>query len=430
MTGTVKTAAVWVWPPGELDAVLAGSFSWRDPDGPGEFSYADDYLARFPDLPLDPIAIPARKGPHKATRQRGIFGVLRDSGPDSWGTQLLLRQLGKSEIDPFDLLALGGSGGSGNIVVGDLTPERSTTHWSPARLEKTALSWALEKERKGPEFDDFLLVAAPTPTLGGTKPKLEIEVDDALWIVKFPDRGDPKDLAAIEATALSLAERCGIETPPHRVLTLGKGARTLQGLMIRRFDRTRIDGGYARLGFASAFTVMGLDTGTEAAELCSYFRFAHETRRWVARAGNKEFADQQTREIWRRVAFNGFVNNKDDHPRNHALIREGNQWRLSPLFDVIPFAHDTARRGLIMPFHRKVPDGNLMTVERLVASARLYGWTEEAARQELARMAAIVAGGWKPLLKQHGATTETIDRRASAFSLAAEIVTAAATRPP
>ena len=36
------------------------------------------------------------------------------------------------------------------------------------------------------------------------------------------------------------------------------------------------------------------------------------------------------------MSFNAAVSNLDDHPRNHAVLASGRQWRLSPAFDLTP----------------------------------------------------------------------------------------------
>jgi serine/threonine protein kinase HipA of HipAB toxin-antitoxin module len=60
---------------------------------------------------------------------------------------------------------------------------------------------------------------------------------------------------------------------------------------------------------------------------------ADSLRRW----SDKPQAD--CAELFRRMVFNAAVTNNDDHPRNHALLRRQNGWRLSPAYDLVP-AHD------------------------------------------------------------------------------------------
>ncbi|MEB0161060.1 HipA domain-containing protein, partial [Pseudomonas sp. AH2 (2023)] len=46
--------------------------------------------------------------------------------------------------------------------------------------------------------------------------------------------------------------------------------------------------------------------------------------------------DKDLAQLCRRIAFGALVRNTDDHMRNHAFIRTGDGWRLSPAFDVNP----------------------------------------------------------------------------------------------
>ncbi len=53
-------------------------------------------------------------------------------------------------------------------------------------------------------------------------------------------------------------------------------------------------------------------------------------RRW----SDKPEAD--CAELLRRMVFNAAVTDDADHPRNHALLRRHQGWRLSPAYDLVP----------------------------------------------------------------------------------------------
>ena len=46
--------------------------------------------------------------------------------------------------------------------------------------------------------------------------------------------------------------------------------------------------------------------------------------------------DADLKELFKRMCYNALSGNTDDHPRNHAVIWTTGQWRLSPMFDVVP----------------------------------------------------------------------------------------------
>ena len=416
-----ETAPVYVWLPQKATPIEAGVFTWEAPSGPGVFAYHSAAIRDFRSRPLDPMRLLANGREQKQVRQNGVFGVFRDSAPDGWGERQLKRRYKLDAIDPFQRLTLGSTNGAGCIAVGELSSERAANPtWTLPAFQQAAAEWASGRlTLSDPSFQEFLLVAAPPITTGGMKPKVEVEHEGALWIMKFPDPGDPRDFPSIEGAALSLAEMCGIETPSHFVVNAGHGERTIRGLMIKRFDRIRIDSGYARRGFASAHTVMDLDHGLEESDLRSYINFAHEAARWCARGTDKEAGIRTRREVWRRVVFNALISNIDDHSRNHGLVCDDGIWRLSPIFDVVPVAPG-ARRYLTLPF-AKGAEGNIVSRERLIACCGIYKWETAEANDELRRMAAIVSSNWRRVMLGHGATEETLERRAAAFDVATEI---------
>lgn len=420
-----ETVPVWMWLPGSTTPVEAGVFTWTAPKGPGRFKYSDEYRAQKAALAIDPIQMTmASPNGVVAVKQKGMFGALRDAGPDAWGEGLLKKRLKLAELTPLQLLTHAGINGSGRVATGELYASREQKILTLQRALEAADAWSRSEapQNEDPDFDEFLVAIAPTPTLGGAKPKIEVVLDEEQWIAKFPDKGDSSESSVAEAAALSLARMCGIETPDHRVVTFGSGERRKIALLTRRFDRRKCEGGFERYGYASAMTVMHLDTAIDPAPQCSYFAFAHQARLWATRgAGDKQHGDQQAREIWRRIVFTGLIGNRDDHPRNHALIEEKGLWRLSPIFDVVPVEYEPRQRATVMPFLPKVEDGNLISHERLIEASPHFKWNREAAEVELSRMAKIVASGWEAQFQKHGASQALVKARSGAFQFAHEI---------
>ena len=101
-------------------------------------------------------------------------------------------------------------------------------------------------------------------------------------------------------------------------------------LLVRRFDRERLDTGYRRHRMVSALTLLRTGDSPVDRRDWSYLLLADEIRR--------ASADPHTdlRELLGRMCFNATVSNLDDHPRNHAVIAGDRGWRLSPAFDLTP----------------------------------------------------------------------------------------------
>jgi serine/threonine-protein kinase HipA len=76
-------------------------------------------------------------------------------------------------------------------------------------------------------------------------------------------------------------------------------------------------------------------------------------------------------ELYRRMVFNIFCSNTDDHMRNHGFVyAENGQWKLSPLYDVVPFPQSTNSWSLALHVSNK---GRMATIENALAAAPAFG---------------------------------------------------------
>ena len=62
----------------------------------------------------------------------------------------------------------------------------------------------------------------------------------------------------------------------------------------------------------------------------SYSDFAQELLKYATRPHDDR------KELFARMVFNVACGNRDDHLKNHALLRTKEGWRLSPAFDIVP----------------------------------------------------------------------------------------------
>lgn len=392
-----KSTPVLVFRPGETKAARAGIFSWSPETRVGEFIYDGGYLADKRAISLDAMSLRFRRSAIKEARQDGIFGVFRDAGPDAWGRDQLYYSHG--DLDEFDYLLKGPADGVGNVVFGE----------APKELKAFSLA-ALDDVARGfpPEDNQIANAIHPTTSMGGAKPKLLVETDGAFWIAKFPEKGDPvRFLAANEHVMLEMAKDCGIEAAESRLHTLPDGR---QIILVRRFDLAKSGSDVTRRGFASAYTILGLGNPREDAKKKSYLRFADESQRWTGHQYNEA--------IWQRIVYNAMVGNVDDHPRNHALIRDAEGWRLSPAFDIVA----SVRReqvALAMRFHN---DGAVATPNTLLDSAILLGIPPDSAIASMMKMAAIIQETWRARFERIEAEVENIGVLESAFKIARQVL--------
>ena len=79
---------VYVTLPGTSTFVTAGRFV-LEPDRSGvpigRFVYGRNYLANADAVPIDPIDLKLADTTYRTTALKGMFGALRDAGPDHWG---------------------------------------------------------------------------------------------------------------------------------------------------------------------------------------------------------------------------------------------------------------------------------------------------------------------------------------------------------
>ncbi len=80
----------------------------------------------------------------------------------------------------------------------------------------------------------------------------------------------------------------------------------------------------------------------------SYLDLADQMRRWITNPTD------DLNQLFKRIAFNGLVSNTDDHPRNHGFVHNGNSYRLSPVYDLVPTPETGTTRYLAMHLAIKV----------------------------------------------------------------------------
>jgi len=268
--------------------------------------------------------------------------------------------------------------------------------------ELEAVAWQLSNRR----IDDLgalrkwlTVLVAPGASLGGARPKANFtETDGSLWIGKFPARDDDRDVGAWEYVAHTLARVAGIDVPPARLIRLNNDFHTF---CVQRFDRVQ---GVRRF-YASALTLLR----KEHSEGTSYLELAQLLRA----QGDAAYADADLAQLFRRVAFNVAIGNRDDHLRNHGFVLGETGWRLAPAFDVNPNI-DKAEHVLNLDDADNRPD-----LETVLDTAAFYGLDDDQARQIVEDVAAAV-DGWQDTARRAGIAGADINLAAGAFSAHAE----------
>jgi len=377
------------------------------------FRYTQEWLnnprafALDPDLSLD-------ESPFFPKPELGNFGIFLDSSPDRWGQTLMKRRealQAKDEKRPprtlyaWDFL----------IGVQDMTRQGALRFRKPdsetflgdeplaappvtSLRELEAVAWQLSHRR----LDDLdalrqwlAVLVAPGASLGGARPKANFtQADGTLWIGKFPARDDDRDVGAWEYVVHQLAQRAGVDVPPAKLVKLNNEFHTF---CVQRFDRA----GTARRFYASAMTLLRKTNseGTSYLELAQFIRSQ----------GDAEYADADLVQLFRRVAFNVAVGNRDDHLRNHGFILGKTGWRLAPAFDVNPNI-DKGEHVLNIDDMDNRPD-----LEAVLNTAVFYGLDDSKARQVVQEVVTAV-DGWRGMAKNLHIARADIELMAGAFS--------------
>lgn len=334
---TSKSSAecfVYITLPHAEGATLAGRFVLEETSHGepfGRFVYGRSYLRNPDAVEIDPVELKLSDITYETTRLNGVFGALRDAGPDFWGRRIIEKHSGTTQLGELDYLLHSPDDRAGALGFGlsQKPPAPKRDFNQMIKLEKLQqLADALIKDELPPtpdasQVEDLLLLGT---SMGGARPKAVIEDQHALWVAKFSRPDDRWNCPRVEHAMLRLARECGIEVAESRIETVA--GRDV--LLIRRFDRQKAARGYTRARMISGLTVLRADESSQTRTRWSYVVLAEELRRIVSKPKD------DARELFRRMCFNALISNLDDHPRNHAFIAFNKDWRLSPAYDLTP----------------------------------------------------------------------------------------------
>lgn len=401
---------VFIQLPGTFEWAVCGRLAVREVGRDafiGTFVYGESYLRRRNVAPLDQFHLPLSDRPREVTRLKGIPGALRDASPDAWGRRVIQAKLNRpdADISELDYLLNGPDDGAGNLRFAPTSSVPGASRPFNRTHQLQALVDAAQKlEEDGRLPQEVLEQLEPGTSMGGARPKVTVEDQQAIWLAKLPEKTDRWNFQRIEYATLELARAAGLNVCSTRIEKVG--AR--DALMLRRFDREWNPDAkaYARYGLVSGLTVLDAEDGYTGRERWSYLLLADELRRWSSEP------DEDRLELFRRMVFNAMVTNNDDHPRNHALLQKDGKWRLSPAYDIVPAPMvSQERRDLAL----QVGDfGRAASVYNLVSQPGVFGLSQQEALAEVDRMRLVVVG-WQDIFKQHGVSALDIEHMAGAM---------------
>lgn len=406
-----STAYVFIYLPGKTQSVVAGRFDLNTDVSPavGQFVYGESYLALPSALPLDPIALPLREQLFATSLSSGFFGVFRDAIPDDWGRHVAGRLYGSRYQTLFDYLWLPTADRMGALAFGRtsraVVDEKTVLHWED--VQRTQYLETLQKLDREvpltPAEQELALVFGAGTSAGGARPKFTTRKGNALYLAKLNRQQDRFNEVRVEAAMLDLAAACGISVPEHDV----EHVHDEDVLLVKRFDRTVTPSGIFRHRMVSAGTVAQADEqASRYSYTLSYPRFSRELARWTITG------DADRRELFRRIAFNSLTSITDDHERNHALVAEGDHFRLAPAFDLVPKPGNTERRFQALVIGEY---GALASRENLLSSAEVFQLTRQQANDIVDEVQHTVRAQWRGKLEAREVNAADIERVVRCF---------------
>jgi serine/threonine-protein kinase HipA len=403
---------VYITLPGQTKSVTAGRYELQmDPERPpvGRFLYGRSYLGRRDAVEIDPVELKIAERLYETTQHDGVFGSLRDAAPDYWGRLVVERALGKAKLPEIDYLLKSRDDRAGALGFG-LNEKPPAPNWAfnktlqLEKLQSTALALLkTEKPLTKEEAEQVRKLLLRGTSMGGARPKAVVEDHKGLWLAKFNRPEDPWNMARVEHAMLTLAKSCGISVAESRVLPVARK----DVLLVKRFDREKVEGGYLRYRMVSALTLLRADESVTDRAKWSYVGLVEELRRVCANP-KKDAA-----ELFRRMCFNALISNTDDHPRNHAILAKDQHWKLSPAYDLTPSKHvSEEHRDLAMT----VGDlGRYASAQNLLSQCKRFFLDQPEAENIITTMEAQVAKNWRKIARSAGVTPADCERIKGAF---------------
>lgn len=265
----------------------------------------------------------------------------------------------------------------------DNDPISPTPPWTSIREIQYGIN-KLESNIDNDETNKWLnVLMAPGSSLGGARPKANVlDEDGNIWIAKFPSKNDDIDKAAWEYLAYKLALESGVIMSECRIEKVSGEFHTF---FTKRFDRKKSK----RIHFSSAMTMIGKNEDLIRDDVPSYLDLVE-----FIRFSCVNF-DEDLSQLWRRIIFNIFISNTDDHLRNHGFILTASGWMLSPAYDLNP---SIDKDGLSLNIDS---DNNDLSLE-LAKSVGIYFRLNEEKMNQIIDEVKSAVSSWKEIAKQIG----------------------------
>ena len=283
------------------------------------FQYEKEWLDSG--FSISPLKLPLRADLFEADYLpfQGNFGVFEDSMPGGYGEYVLQKELEKrgvnyKALNPLQRLSIVGSSGMGALCYipdNKITMPRGSVDLDEVQQSALDVLSGKTDENAGRLYVD-------SGNSGGVRPKMLLQDEGRNWLVKFRHTYDPIASGVIEFMYNQAAKEAGITVPRFKLF---KGRYFGE----ERFDLSP-DGKRIHMVTASGL----LNEGINPPKM--------DYKALLALTGYITQDHIEVEQQFRRMVFNYYAENFDDHARNFSFLYVDGKWKLSPAYDM---THDS-----------------------------------------------------------------------------------------
>lgn len=348
------------------------------------FQYDADYLNKYKNvspfnLHFDSLLQLAPKKAHN-----GLHGAFSDSLPDGWGLLLMDRVFRQSDILPTQITAMDRLAFVGQRAMGALFYQPVSELQNNEIIDSITLSEiGLQAQAVfDGEITEVLQALVNAGTSGGARPKAQLylnEKDDKVcstlpvkgsdaYLVKFTSSqlSLKHEEGLCEAAYLTMANKAAIDVPKWMLLDAPQSSGAKKWLALKRFDAVKnLDGTEGRLHLHSASGLLDADYRMPSLDYEDLIKASSMLCKSPA-AGQAMF---------RRMVFNLFALNQDDHSKNWAFLQEDDgAWQLAPFYDVTFSPSQHKEHATAFAGFGKNP--SLKVMQKLADQANFSNWKD------------------------------------------------------
>ena len=341
---------------------VVGALSFDTEKGLGSFEYDPGFMKKG--VELSPIKMPLSNRIYSFPELdfntfKGLPGLVADSLPDDFGNAVLNAWVAgqgrsPSDITPLQRLQYMGKRGMGALEYAPATKLRSLNASQQVEIQSLVsiaqeildLRGNFEVELKQSGQDDreaMMSLLSVGMSAGGARPKAVLAFNEDFtqvrsgqtkvpsgfthYLMKFDGVsehnknqetfGDPLGYGAMEFVYHLMANKCGVDMMPCRLLHEGNRRH----FITQRFDRNKNNKVHVQ-------TLNGLaHVDYKKPGAFSYEELFGITRQLKLSAVEAE-------QLFKRMTFNIIARNHDDHSKNFAFMLKKDKWSLAPAYDL------------------------------------------------------------------------------------------------